>query len=369
MNRRLRPLVLVVVKGLGIGGAERLISEGSRFWNRERFEYHVAYALPWKDQLVAALERSEVPVHCIGAIPHSTVPSLRRLRLLLRRLQPDLVHAHLPTMGILNRLLSRPIVYTEHNLAGSYHPVTRWANRVTYARNHAVIAVSTAVADSLHGYRGPPPIVIENAVSCQLDPGSEGEARAELGIDRSTPLVVQVGNMRPGKGHENLLRAARILQRGVPDLVILSIGGEKWPGDLERLTALARELEVAGTVRFLGRREDALKFVAAADAFVNPAEVEGMPVAVLEAMALGRPIVATAVGGVPSIIDHGKSGLLVPAESPEALASAVGLLLTDRSLAKELGGRAKKVVEERHGLERMVRRIESVYEDVLAHSA
>ena len=359
-----------MVKGLGIGGAERLISEGARYWNRDRFEYHVAYALPWKDQLVARLEREEVPVHCVGAMAPSSLPSFRGIRRLIRDLRPDVVHAHLPIMGILGRLSAgRRLVYTEHNLVSSYHPVTRWANRVTYRRNRAVIAVSAAVAESLFGYRGPQPTVIENAVNSELEPGSENEARAELGIDRSTPLIVQVANMRPGKGHENLLRAAQILQLEVPDIVIVSIGGEKWPGDLDRLTTRAHELGVGATVRFLGRRADALKFVAAADVFVNPAEVEGMPVAVLEAMALGRPIVATAVGGVPDMLADGLGGLLVPSQSPDALAMAVSRLLVDRRLANELGWRAQRIAEKEHGLERMVRRIESVYEEVLANRA
>ena len=361
-----RAKVLVVVKGLGLGGAEKLISGSARFWNRDRFDYQVAYALPWKNHLVPSLAEQGIPVHCVGTFGATSIPSVWGLRRLVGSWRPDVIHAHLPTMGIAVRWFTDTlVVYTEHNLTRSYHPLTRLVNQMSYRRNAAVIAVSQAVADSVATYQGPSPIVVLNAVDCRPDPHLASMARIELGIKPDAQLVVHVGNMRPNKGHENLIHAARVLKEDMPHVVVVSIGGEKRAGDHARISALAAELGLEGTIRFLGRRDDALSFVEAADVFVNPADIEGLPVSILEAMALGRPVVATSVGGVPKVIESERNGLLVDPRAPAELAAAIKRLLVDRNLAKNLAREALIDVKRDYGLERMVHEVESVYEKVL----
>lgn len=362
----LRPRILVLIKGLGIGGAEKLISEGARLWDRERFDYEVAYVLPWKDHLVGDLETLGVPVHLIGGEKGLTAPTLRRLRSLIRDRSIDLVHAHLPTMGVIARLVSPvPVVYTEHNMAESYRPITRTANRLTYRMNDGTMAVSGAVAGSVSGWAGPDVTVIPNGVAVSVDAEGPARARAELGLSDEDPLAVHVGNIRPGKGHENLIAATVDIQAAMPEATVVSIGGEKYPGDLERVRSLASEAGVEDTILFLGRRNDALDFVAAADLFVNPSSVEGLPVAILEAMALGRPVVATAAGGVPSLVKDEETGLLVEPDDPQALAKAVLRVLGDQGLAGRLAGNGRDLVESEYGLEPMVRATEDVYAKVL----
>jgi glycosyltransferase involved in cell wall biosynthesis len=278
----------------------------------------------------------------------------------------DLVHAHLPTMGVLARLVSPvPVVYTEHNLSHSYRAPTRIASKLTYRRNRAVIAVSQAVADEVQGWPGPRPIVIPNGVSCSVSSEEIDSALTELDLDDRTHLVTHVGNIRPGKGHDVLIETARILRERRHDVTFVSIGTEKSPGDLDRVRSRAAEAELGSSLRFLGRRSDALSFVAAADVFVNPSEIEGLPVAVLEAMALERPVVATAAGGVPTIIRDGKTGFLVPPGEPESLAEGIERALGDRDLAAHMAANARKLVEEEYGLEPMVRATEDVYRNVL----
>ncbi len=149
-----RLTVLVLIKGLGIGGAEKLISEGARFWDRDRFDYHVAYVLPWKNQLVADLEALGVPVHCVGGERGLTPIVPVRIRRLAGSVDADIVHVHSPAVAVGTRLtlFDRPIVYTEHNIGSAYHPLTRLLNRATYPRNNRTIAVSKAVADSVQRY-------------------------------------------------------------------------------------------------------------------------------------------------------------------------------------------------------------------------
>ncbi|HSJ83255.1 MAG TPA: glycosyltransferase [Acidimicrobiia bacterium] len=363
---RERPRVLVLIKGLGIGGAEKLISEGARLWDRDQFEYSVAYVLPWKDQLVGDLERLGIQVHMIGSRRGLTPRTLFRLRALIRDEGIDLVHAHLPTMGIVARLASPvPVVYTEHNMADSYRPLTRGANRLTYGRNRAAMAVSGAVAGSVSSWPGPAVTVIPNGVAVGVEPAAAEEARAELGVAAGTPLIAHVGNIRPGKGHDVLIEATTRLIASRPDVNVVSIGGEKYPGDLDRVTSKAKEAGLGESLRFLGRRPDALRFVAAADLFVNPSSVEGLPVAILEAMALGRPVVATAAGGVPGIVKDGETGILVEPEDPEALAEGMLRMLADPELARRLADAASELVAKEYGLEPMVRATEDVYRQVL----
>jgi glycosyltransferase involved in cell wall biosynthesis len=358
-----RATILVLIKGLGIGGAERLISEGSAFWNRSRFDYRVAYVLPWKDQLVGDLENRGIDVTCLGGPRGTSAGAARRLRRLIGSLPIDLVHAHLPATGVLARLVSPvPVVYTEHNLASSYRLPVRLLNRATYGRNAAVIAVSDAVATSLDGYPGPSPVVIRNGVSTAVDTDARERVRTELGLALDDPLVVHVGNIRPHKGHDVLVEAARRLLRQRPGISVVSIGAEKHPGDLARVDNLASDLP---RLTFLGRRSDARDFIAAADVLVNPSTVEGLPVTILEAIASRTPVVATAVGGVPSVIHDGETGLLVQPNDPDALSDGILRLLDDPALAARLATGAYDLVVRDYGLQRMVRAVEETYEELL----
>jgi glycosyltransferase involved in cell wall biosynthesis len=362
-----RPVVLVVIKGLGIGGAEKLISEGARHWDRSHFDYRVGYVLPWKNQLVGELETLGIPVHCLGTRRGLTPIVAWRLRRLIRDSRAALVHAHLPTAGILARVVSSvPVIYTEHNLAHSYRWATRVANRLTYRRNRAVTAVSEAVAAAVAGYAGPEVEVVPNGVAVDVDSEAASRARDELGLGPGDPLVVHVGNIRPGKGHDLLVEATATLVEHRPEVMVVSIGGEKYPGRLDRLRRAAGVRGLDGKLRFLGRRPDALAFMAAADVYVSPAEIEGLPVTILEAMALGRPVVATAAGGVPSVVKDEETGLLVEPSNPSMFAHAIERLLADRSLASGLAEAGTSLVARDYGLEPMIRAFEDIYRRVLS---
>jgi glycosyltransferase involved in cell wall biosynthesis len=268
-------------------------------------------------------------------------------------------------MGIVARIVSPvPVVYTEHNMAESYRPITRTLNRMTYRRNAITIAVSGAVAGSVNDWPGDPVLVIPNGVAVSVDRHGASAVRQELGLSESDLLVAHVGNIRPGKGHEVLIDAVAHLHKRVPSIRFVSVGGEKYPGDLERIRSRASEAGLGDTLRFMGRRPDALNFVAAADIFVNPSTVEGLPVAILEAMALGRPVVAAAAGGVPGIVKDGVTGILVEPNEPAALAAGIERLISDPLLAKRLGEAAQGMVMNEYGLEPMVRATEEVYRQV-----
>ena len=237
-----KPRVLILIKGLGIGGAEKLISEGARYWDRDRFDYSVAYVLPWKDQLVGEIERLGIDVELIGSDRGSPRPSCL-----------DCVTSYggeasiwsMPTYPLWGSWPGSP------RPSRSYIPSTtwpsrigpyRWANRLTYGRNRAVMAVSGAVAASVSSWPGRPVTVIPNGVAVHAGAAEARTAREKLGLSDDAPLVTHVGNIRPGKGHDVLIDAAAILVKTMPDVTIVSIGGEKYPGDLDRVqTRVAEE--------------------------------------------------------------------------------------------------------------------------------
>ncbi|MFV1998982.1 MAG: glycosyltransferase, partial [Acidimicrobiia bacterium] len=345
---------------------EKLIVEGSRFWDRDRFDYRVAYALPWKDQLVETLRSRDVPVQCFGTKHGMTPTGVYRFWKLCHAWNASLIHAHLPSMGAVARVTSRvPVVYTEHNIASSYRRPVQLVNRATYSRNASVIAVSEAVYESISSYPAPRKQVIPNGVHVQQR-DDRAEVRAELGLGVDDRLVVHVGNIRPKKGHRTLVEMAHIVLGQRDDVYIVSVGAEKTAGDLQRLKEAAAERGISDRIVFLGRREDAMRFIAAADVYVNPADVEGLPVTILEALALERPVVATSVGGVPSIIEDNVTGLLVPPADPDALAAGLLRMLDHPDMASALGQRGRNLVESDYGLEAMVRSTESEYSDVLS---
>ena len=357
--------VLVLIKGLGIGGAETLIADAAPLWDRSRFDYRVAFLLPWKDQLVGSLVGNGISVTNLGWRGPGSLGSIKRLRDLCADFGPDIVHSHLPAAGVIARLgiPGTRHVYTEHNIAGSYREPTRTLNRLTYGRNAAVIAVSDAVAESIATYPGPAPTVVPNGVSVNVAEAESDAVRSELGLGPEDRLVVHVGNIRPHKGHENLIAATAKLQDLYPSALVVSIGGEKHDGDLARLQRQAEERGVAGRIRFMGRREDARAFLSAADVVVNPSDIEGLPLVLLEAMALGRPVVATNVGGVASIVKNGVTGLLVPPGDADLLATAIQQALTAPE-AEQWAEAAKVLISEKHSLVGMIKTYEKIYQSI-----
>jgi glycosyltransferase involved in cell wall biosynthesis len=363
--------VLIVIKGLGRGGAERLLVSGAPYLDRERFDYRFAYLLPWKDSLVGDLTAAGLPVHCLDGA--RGVGWVGRLRALVRRERVELIHVHSPVAaaGVRMAAGSRTrVVYTEHNVWSRYHPATYAANLVTFPRNDRVFAVSDEVRASVR-YPGrlrllpmPPVETLHHGLDLAAVAawgGGDG-VRAELGIPGDAPIVGNVANFKPAKDHTTLLRAAARVREALPGVRFLLVG----QGPLESETRrLAAELGLDRTVVFAGFRSDAQRLAAAFDVFTLASTYEGLPIALVEAMALGRPAVVTRVGGTPEVVTDGVQGLLVPPRDPAALADGLLRLLGDPELRARMGaaGRARALDFD---IRRAVRRMEQVYTDLLA---
>jgi len=200
----------------------------------------------------------------------------------------------------------------------------------------------------------------------ELDPpglASRPEARRALGLSQEDfPVVAHVANLRPMKGHSEALAAAARLLRDFPRAVFLFAGRDDSGGRYQRL---AHDLGVAGRARFLGFHPRGREVARAADIAILPSYYEGCPVALLEAMAESRAIVATEVGGIPELVRHEREALLIPPGRPEALAAALSRLAADAALREALGCAARQRAEAQFTVQRMIRRHEEAYSELL----
>ena len=369
-----RPIrVLWLVKGLGPGGAEQLLVTSARRRDRHRVAVRVLYLLPDKVALVGDLEAEGVPVACLGQRDVLDPRWLAALRQSLVQDPVDIVHAHNPVMAVGARVVARSlprrlrplVVVTDHNVWHGYMPVSRWADGLTSRLDDARLTVSEAVLASL-----PPSIQSRSQVVLQ---GIEVEhvraqraerlaVRAELGVDQDTLVVGTVANLRAQKAYPDLLAAALRVVELLPDVRFVAVG----QGPLEaEIRALHARLGLDDRFLLLGHRRDAVRVMAACDVFVLASLYEGLGVAIMEALALGLPVVATDVGGVPEVVEHGREGLLVPPGRPGELAAALIMLLTDAERRQRM---AEAAARRGAGLsiDTAVRRTEAVYRDLAA---
>ena len=202
-------------------------------------------------------------------------------------------------------------------------------------------------------------VVLGEADTADDSAAARAEVRAEFGFAADAPLIGSVAMLREEKGHDPLLQAFRLVLDDDPRARLLLVGD----GPLRHvLRARAEELGVAGHVVFAGNRSDVPRLLRALDVFTLCSRTECFPMSVLEAMAAARPVVCTAVGGIPEMVVDGETGTLVPPGEPRALADAFLGLLRDPEGAARLGRAGRRRVEEEFTLDRSVRTAEAVIE-------
>jgi len=356
----------------GPGGAERMLSLLAAELQRGGCP-GVAF-LPTRREgwLEAELASAGVTVEYVPLHRPFSPRFARELAAAFRRHRVGLAHSHEFTMAFYGawaaRLAGIPHVITMH---GSRYYAARWrrrlALRAAIAATRGVVAVSHALAASLRSDLWLPHhriTVVPNGV--RSPNGVTTELRAELGLGPADRLVLAVGNLYPVKGHRDLVSALAQLVPRHPTLHA-AIAGR---GELEMaLREEAATRGIGGRLHLLGLRGDVGSLLAAADVFVLPSRSEGLPLALLEAMFAGRPIVATRVGEVPTVLADGAAGLLVDPGSPDQLAAAIDRLLGDPALAQTLGSRAQERANAEFHVSRMVERYASLYRDALDRAA
>jgi len=279
-----------------------------------------------------------------------------------------------------NRARRPYVVNTVHSSRVRSEDDRALLRRLTPRMDH-LIAVSRAIVRKLEdeGRVGAPVSLIYNGVDLERYDRMEAccTLREEYGIPDGAPIVGVVARLEPEKGHPTLLEAWPRVLAAVPDAHLLVVGEGSRCDDLraqaEALGLLGSDpsnprSELGRRVVFTGRRDDVPAVTGALDVAVLPSYREAQGLSILEAMALSRPVVASAVGGIPEVVEDGRSGLLVPPHDRDALARAITRLLLDHPYADLLGRAGRELVHERFCVERMVRAIEAIYDESVSEA-
>lgn len=362
--------VCLMIGQLGLGGAEKQIA----LLARELSERGIS-----TDLLVmfrsgpreAEVRGSGVRIVDLGfrdrrprlAILVANVRAFGRLVLYLRRTRPQVLQAFLFHSYLIAapaaRLAGVPVLVAGRRSLGDYkkdHHLALAAERLATRWTDSVVANAQAVADDVRRNEGVPAskiTVIPNGM-----PPRDFEQAAPAAVETALPLVVCVANLAAHKGHQYLLDACALLRSRARDCTLVLIG------DGTEHTALMAQAERLGIdARFLGARTDVAPFLARADVVVLPSLHEGCSNAVMEALAAGRPVVATSVGGTPELLRE--RGVLVPPADAEALADGLQHLLDNRELADELGRQGRAWARANLSVETMADRYVSLYRKLL----
>jgi glycosyltransferase involved in cell wall biosynthesis len=384
--------ILRVISRLNVGGPARhvvVLDGGLRARGHDTLLLHGTVG-EHEGTLEHLATESALPAVRIPALGRRVSPlsDLRAFAVVLRtifREAPDVVHTHTTKAGVIGRVsgvlfnATRPrsrrcvIVHTFHGhvLEGYFSsPVNRlvrvterWLGRVT----DRIVAISPGQREDLVSrYRVAPAartVVVPLGLDLRyLQDDAAHSLRSTLGVDEHAIVFGFVGRMVPIKDLPTLVRAFALVLTTLPQCVLVIAGDGPSRPELERLLA---ETATASHARLLGWREDLGAVYATMDICVLSSRNEGTPVAVIEAMAAGRPVVSTRVGGVPDIVEDNQSGLLVAPGDAGALAAAMGRLARDADLRSRLGARGRDLALARFGHERLVEEIGRLYASAL----
>jgi glycosyltransferase involved in cell wall biosynthesis len=344
------PAVCHVLHGLRVGGAEVL---AARLARRLCDEFRFSFAcLDELGTLGQQLRDEGFRVEVLGRRSGLDGRLAFRLRRLFRRERIDLVHAHQYTpffYAAASRLPGArpPVLFTEHGRHFPDYPRRKrmLANRLLLRGRDRVVGVGRAVARALVDNEGFPPPRVEvlfNGIDLgRYENGAPGRQRArqELGAGDSDLIIIQVARLDYLKDHATSVRTLARLAPSCPEarLVLVGEGPEG-----EKVRQSVDQLRLGDRVRFLGLRADVPRLLRAADVFLLTSLSEGVPLAVIEAMAAGLPVVATGVGGVGEVVEEGVTGFLAPSGADDALAQAVVRLAQSPRLRSEMGERGRQ---------------------------
>jgi glycosyltransferase involved in cell wall biosynthesis len=366
-----RPRVLQLLATGSTGGAQE--SYSGLLLRLDRSKYEVRALSLSAGSAVQRLGRLGLAVDVLDETDDEA--AIRELAGYLRSNEIDLIHAHMfraEAIGVRAALAAgTPVIMA-----------TVHSSRVRSAEDTALLAQLTPQMDRLivpsasieakvraEGREGARFAVIPNGVDLSrfAVPAPPSALRAQHGLCEEALLIGVVARLEPEKGHRYLVEAMPAIVRASPHVWLAIIGEGSLAGELRALAASlpppARE-----RVLFVGRRDDVSAVTADLDIAVLPSLREAQGISILEAMARGKPVVASAVGGIPEVITDGVDGLLVPPADPAALADTIIRLLTDASLRTRLGESGRATAAERFSIDAQVRRIEGVYDEELARA-
>jgi glycosyltransferase involved in cell wall biosynthesis len=382
MDKTSRKRIIFLIDSLGMGGAERLMISYLQHLDMSRFEPYVcALQIRSGNPIAADIERLGVPVDLLPVRRLRDPRNLFRVVRYLRQRRADLVHTQLEFSNVLGSMASRligiPSVCTLHTFFDPSWGKKSWRRHLAmwWALRHfcdRIIAVSEGTRQHhIEVGRLPPDRVVTlyNGIDLSgfvpLDEETRMAGRQALNIPLDAPVLITVAVLRPQKGIQYMIEAMPAILQAVPEARYLVVGSG------EHETVLKEMVNTHGLtdrVIFTGVRRDIPLLLALSDVFVLPTLGEALPTVLAEAMAAGRPIIASAIGGVPEMIEDSVNGLLVPPASTDKLAEACIRLLRDPEQCRRLGCAGRQIVEERFNIERQVQLLCSLYDSLLTAS-
>jgi glycosyltransferase involved in cell wall biosynthesis len=354
-----RTRILEVTATLKPAGAENIVVSLASALNPAEFEVGVVSLFDaFPEGLEPSLEQRNIPVWHLGKWRGPDPRMYPRLCQVVREFRPDIIHSHCYVTRYTAHLRARAIVHTVHNLALSEVGwVGRLFHRLAFHRGMVPVGVGVAVADSVRQvYSLPQPVSIPNGIDTDRfwRPESRDSWRLRNGFRDEDLLIVSVGRLERQKNPAALVRAMKC----IPEAHLLLVGQG----------SLRADLEGHKQVHLLGVRDDVPEILAASDIFALASDWEGLPLAVIEAMAAGLPVVATSVGCVPEAIQHGTTGLLVPPGSDRELVAGIRRLTENSMLRRQMGAAARKCAHS-FSLDAMVAAYEDLFHKLLDASA
>ena len=366
--------IAYVIKSMVMGGTQTHLVQVLRLLDRTRFQ-PVLYCLTGEGVLLETVRALDVSVYAPAARASFKGPGLvRRVAALsraLRRARADIVHNYLLRANMVGSISARlarvPVVIGSKRGCHWRQGFELVSARIGNTLADRVMVNANAVREFVHGNEGCPlekMVVIPSGVDTErFRPLLLADLKTRLGIREDRLVVGVVTRMRVRKGVEEFIRAMGRVRTQHPAAHGVIVGEV----DLdETLRNLLRSLGLREHVSLLGRRGDMPEVLSAFDVFVLSSHDEGMSNAILEAMAVEKPVVATDVGGTGEVVRHGHSGLLVPAKDPEALAVAISEVLAQPERARAMGRLGRRIVEDGFSARAMVRQMEQLYCDLAA---
>jgi glycosyltransferase involved in cell wall biosynthesis len=367
---------ILYVHGIeAIGGAERDLIALLRTLDRQKWEPHAV--CPGTGPFGEQLHTIAVPTHALSLPPWRKPlavlqrrSAVGRLGAFVKRLEPAMIHVNdiwwVPhTVSAITSHPSNPVPIVAH-VRQEIEPAK--VQRYQLERVEAVIAISRQVEQSLiaGGVSAKKVRTLYSGIDLsEREPAHNDQSiRQMIGLPNGAVLLGTVANLFPRKGYEVMLRALPAIVRAVPAVHYMIVGSDDHDY-ADRLKKLAQELKIADRVHIVGFQDPVQPFLAALDLYVHPALMEGFGIAVVEAMAVGKAVVATTTGGLPEVVAQGETGLLVPPGDVEALAAAVVSLLEDKVRREQMGCSGKMRAQERFSLDASVMHMEQLYCEVL----
>lgn len=382
--------ILHLIKSLGRGGAEKLIPETALVHDQNRFEFHCLYFFHQEQNIVDELQAAGIQVHLIPSGNLGLFFQVQKVRKFIQDQKFDLIHAHLPWAGILARFVGRklsiPIVYTEHNTWDRYNRVSFWGNRITFKSQDVAVAVSNEVALSMQlnsiwdPYRRGGRLrvcVVQNGVntdtfsrlenghgqdSREWTVGVISKLREGLGIPVKSPVIGKVAVFRSQKRLWLWVELAIRILKKFPHVHFLLVGDGEWR---IRIEEQIRESGFQDNFHLVGVQKEVVPYLNLMDIYLSTSEFEGLPIAMLEAMACEVPVVATRAGGIGEVIQHGKQGFLTEVDEWKKLEGYLVQLIEDERLHIDMAKNARVQVVENFSMKRMVAQLEDIYHQVL----